>query len=210
MRYMMGKSCIALALVALVLGGCVNLDLGGGKNASALTYYVLNDHGRASPLPSNVSPNPQTLLVLDMQAAGFYDTDGLAYSEHKGTRDYYQYARWAERPGRRLTELIKLRLDRERRFKAVVGDGQVSADWLLETRLLECYHDAANPPGAAVIVLSADVVDLTTHNLIAHRLFRVSGQIDSFDAAGAHAGFDRATTQLLDELSDWLAAQPST
>jgi cholesterol transport system auxiliary component len=195
----------SLVLVAtLTLTGCINLGL-GNKEAPAVTNYVLEDLGRAGV---NHASRPLVLVVLDTQTTSFYDTDGMAYGDSDGTRSYYQYARWTERPGKRLTDLLTLRLEKENLFKAVVGDGLVKGDWLLETELLEFFHDAAHPPGKACITLRADVIDLATHTLIGYRIFRISEDLARFDAAGAHQGFDRATTRLLDELADWLAALP--
>jgi cholesterol transport system auxiliary component len=190
--------------MALALTACINL--GVDKNAPPVTHFVLEDLGRTAPAHA---PRPLTLVVLDTQIAAFYDTDGLAYSDKAGTRSYYQYAHWTERPGKRFSELLSLRLGRENLYAAVVANGQVRGDWLLETELLEFYHDATRPPGAAQILLRADVVDLATHNLVGHKLFRISADLASFDAAGAHEGFNRATTRLLDDLLDWLTTLPA-
>ncbi len=190
--------------IALALSACINL--GVDKNAPAVTPFVLEDLGRTAPAHT---PRQLTLVVLDAQAPAFYDTDSLAYSDRTGTRSYYQYARWTERPGKRFTELLNLRLERENLYAAVVGDGQVRGDWLLETELLEFYHDATHPPGKAKILLRADVVDLDTHKLVGHKLFSASADLVSFDAAGAHEGFTQSTTHLLDDLMDWLITLPA-
>ena len=201
----LGRAGIAL-FAMLALSGCINLGL-GNKDAPAVTNYVLEDLGRTA---EEHTPKPLVLTVLDTQTTSFYDSDGIAYSDGDGTRSYYQYARWTERPGKRMTDLLTLRLDREKLFKAIAGDGQVRGDWLLEMELLEFYHDASHPPGKARITLSADVVDLTRHTLVGHKLFSVSQDLASFDAAGAHQGFDQATTRLLNDLVDWLASLPGS
>ncbi|HYP69167.1 MAG TPA: ABC-type transport auxiliary lipoprotein family protein [Thiobacillaceae bacterium] len=194
----------AALFVALALSACINL--GVDKDAPPVTHFVLEDLGRTVPAHT---PRPLTLVVLDTQVSAFYDTDGMAYSDQAGTRSYYKYARWTERPGRRFTELLNLRLGRENLFAAVVGGGEVRGDWLLETELLEFYHDAASPPGKARMLLRADVVDLATRKLVGHKLFSASADLSSYDAAGAHEGFTRATTQLLSDLIDWLGALPA-
>jgi cholesterol transport system auxiliary component len=190
--------------IALALSACISL--GVDKNAPPVTHFVLEDAGRTVPAHT---PRPLTLVVLDTQAPAFYDTDSLAYSDQTGTRSYYRYARWTQRPGKRFTELLNLRLERENLFGAVVGDGQVRGDWLLETELLEFYHDATHPPGKATILLRADVIDLPTRKLVGHKVFSASADLASFDAAGAHKGFNQATTRLLDDLMDWLINLPA-
>jgi cholesterol transport system auxiliary component len=203
-----GKWALAgiMVCLSLALSGCINFGL-GNKDAPPVTNYVLGDLGRAAVTHTT---RPLTLVVLDTQATAFYDTDGLAYSDGAGTRAYYQYARWTERPGKRLTDLITLRLDKENLFRAVVGDGQVKGNWLLETELLEFYHDASQPPGSTKAMLRVDVVDLANHTLIGHKLFSVNESLASFDANGAHQGFDQTTTRLLDDLMDWLATLPGS
>ena len=193
-----------IALIALTLSACINL--GVDKNAPPVTNFVLEDLGRTAPPHA---PRPLTLVVLDTQASAFYDTDALAYSDRAGTRSYYQYARWSERPGKRFTELLDQRIARENIFAAVTGNGQVRGDWLLETQLLEFYHDATKPPGRTRIVLRADVIDLATHKLVGQKLFRADADLTSYDAAGAYQGFTQSTTRLLDDIVDWLAALPA-
>ncbi len=203
-RSMAGMARPASALLmALALSACINL--GVDKDAPPVSNFVLEDLGRTAP---SHTPRPLTLVVLDTQATAFYDTDGLAYSDQPGTRSYYQYAHWTERPGKRFTDLLSLRLERENLFTAVVRDGQVRGDWLLETQLLEFYHDATRVPGKARVLLQADVVNLATHGLMAHKLFSVDADLASFDAAGAHVALNRATTHLLDDMMDWLASLP--
>jgi cholesterol transport system auxiliary component len=194
----------SVLLIALSMAACINLE--GDKNAPPATHFVLEDLGRAAPIHTR---RPLTLVVLDTQVGAFYDTDSLAYSDQTGTRSYYQYARWTERPGKRFTELLKLRLEKEDLYAAVVENGPVRGDWLLETQLLDFYHDATTRPGKARVLLQADVVDLVTHKLVGHKLFSASADLSSYDAAGAHQGFNRSTTQVLDDLLDWLATLPA-
>jgi cholesterol transport system auxiliary component len=191
-------------LMALALTACINF--GVDKNAPPVSHFVLEDLGRTA---TSHTPRPLTLAVLDTQVTAFYDTDGLAYSDQSGTRSYYQYAQWTERPGKRFTDLLNLRLGRENLYAAVVRDSQVRGDWLLETQLLEFYHDATRSPGKAQILLQADVVDLVTHGLVAHKLFSVGADLASFDAAGAHDALNQATTHLLDDMMDWLISLPA-
>ncbi|MGO9445982.1 MAG: ABC-type transport auxiliary lipoprotein family protein [Thiobacillaceae bacterium] len=197
-----GKAALG-GILLLLVSGCINLGIGGNKDTPAITNFVLDDLGR--PAVSR-TPKPLTLVVLDTQASAFYDADALAYSDRRGTRAYYQYAHWTERPGTRLTDLITLRLDREPLFTTVVGDTDVRGDWSLETELLEFYHDATQRPGEVRVELSADVVDLASHTLVGHKLFSVTDALATYDAAGAHDSFNRATTRLLSELTDWLAS----
>lgn len=197
-------------LPILVLAGCVNFGLAQQDDPRAIVYYVLEDGGR--PPAAAVAPLPRTLLLADTAAAAFYDTDGMAYSNEPGTRGYYQFARWSERSGKRFTDLLLARLERERIFNAVAQSGSnVRGDLLLTTEILDLHHDAAKPPGNVRMVLRAELIDLKTRTLLARKTFSETVAVPTFNAAGAHKAFNRAATLTLDGLADWLkevAKQP--
>lgn len=189
-------------LGALLLTGCVNL--GDFKDTPAITYYVLEDSGHAERA---ARADPRTLLVLEPQTATFYDTTNLAFSRAPGTRGQYQFAHWTQRPGMRFGELLRARLDAWGGFASVAGAGsQVRGELLLDTRLVEFYHDAATPPGRVRVVLDAELVDLQTRRLVARKRFAREVAAQSHDAQGAAAAFDSAVALTLDDLTGWLAA----
>lgn len=186
----------------LALSGCVNLGLGGDKDAPPIIYYVLEDAGRTTPMPA---PSSLNLLMADTEAGAFYDTDDMAFSNQPGTRGYYLFARWSERPGKRFTDLLLGRLEREKIFMTVTQSGSnTRGDWLLATEIIELYHDAAQQPGSVRMELRAEVVSLNTRTLLARRTFTQSVAVTSYDAAGAHKAFNEAATRTLNEMADWL------
>jgi len=193
--------------LALALSGCVNLGLGNDKDAPEIVYYVLEDAG--DPRPAAASA-PLTLLVADTAAAAFYDTDGMAFSRQPGTRGYYQFARWSERSGKRFTDLLLARLEREKIFSAVAqAAGGVRGNWLMTAEILDFYHDATQQPGAVKMQVRAEVVDLKTRTLVSRKTFTQSVAVSSYDAAGAYKGFNTAATRTLDEMADWLKNLPA-
>lgn len=197
---------LAWLIPVLALSGCVNLGLGGDKDTPNIVYYVLEDAGRAPPAAASA---PLTLLVADTAAAAFYDTDGMAFSRQPGTRGYYQFARWSERSGKRFTDLMLARLERERIFSAVAQSASgVRGDWLLTAEILDFYHDAAQQPGAVKMEFRAEVVDLKTRTLLARKTFTQSVAVSSYDAAGAYKAFNEAATRTLDEMTGWLKNLP--
>ncbi len=188
--------------LALTLSGCVNLGLGGDKDAPSIIYYVMEDAGRTI---SAAAPAPHSVLMADTQAGSFYDTDDMAFSNQPGTRGYYLFARWTERPGKRFSDLLLGRLEREKIFAAVAQSGSnTRGDWLLTTEILDFYHDAAKQPGTARMELRAEVIDLNTRTLLARRTFTQSVPVSSYDAAGAHKAFNEAVTLTLNDVGDWL------
>lgn len=199
-----GFAGVALAMLATAstLSGCVSL--GDSADTPAAVCYVLNDSAPAAAAtqsPATVTP----LRVLDTTTGSFYDTDRLVFSRSADTRGHYQFARWTERPGRRFADLMRARLDHQGGWNVSAGDGHVRADWLLDTELVEFYHDAASNPGQVRLVLRADLVDTRQRKLLGRRVFEQQVALASYDAAGAAQASSQAVSRVLDDLTGWLA-----
>jgi len=163
--------------------------------------------GDSDPLraKARVESYAPTLLVLDTATGGFYDTEQLIFSRSAGTRGQYQFARWTERPGKRFAELMRVRLDRQGAWHVSAAGGYVRGDMLLDTELIEFYHDAVSQPGQVRLVLRAELVDLKQRKLLGRRVFEQQVALATFDAAGAAQASSQAVSQALDELTAWLA-----
>jgi cholesterol transport system auxiliary component len=226
----LNSAAAGLALLALSasLTGCISL---GASSAPAVVYYVLNDaapaapatpppatalkdssqyppEGYSDPLRSKerVESYAPTLVVLDTGAGGFYDTDQLIFSRSADTRGQYQFARWTERPGKRFADLMRARLDRQGIWHVSAGGGYVRSDLLLDTELVEFYHDATRDPGQMRLVLRAELVDMKQRKLLGRRVFEQQVPLASYDAAGAAQASSQAVGRVLDDLSVWLAS----
>lgn len=199
------KTLLLAFMLSATLGGC--FSLGTNKNVPIVTYQ-LRDSVSVTP---SAQPNPRTLLILPTSSNPFYDTESMAFSRAPDTRGLYQFARWTERPARRLSSLLLTRLDAQHAFASVAQAGSgVKGDWLLDTELLAFYHDAVTAPGSVRVALRADVVDVRSRSLIARKRFEVSVPAASYDAAGAAQAFNLATSTLLDQVSSWLQTLPMT
>ncbi|MHB0917772.1 MAG: ABC-type transport auxiliary lipoprotein family protein [Thiobacillus sp.] len=195
------KAALVLAALSLVLTGCINL--GEKTKIPAVVYYVLNDPVPATD-PAPLRADAQTLLVLDTTTGSFYDTDQLVFSSSDGTRGQYQFARWTERPGKRFADLMRTRLDRQGAWNVSAAGGYVRGDMLLDTELVEFYHDAASEPGQMRLVLRAELVDLKQRALLGRRMFEQQVPLTTYDAAGAAQAANLAVSRVLDALSAWL------
>ncbi|MBU1263462.1 MAG: PqiC family protein [Gammaproteobacteria bacterium] len=195
------KSALVLAALSLVLTGCVNF--GEKTKIPAVVYYVLNDSAPATD-PAALRADALTLLVLDTTTGSFYDTDQLVFSSAAGTRGQYQFARWTERPGKRFADLMRTRLDRQGAWNVSAAGGYVRGDMLLDTELVEFYHDAASEPGQMRLVLRAELVDLKQRALLGRRVFEQQVPLTTYDAAGAAQAANLAVSRALDALSAWL------
>ncbi|HQS80816.1 MAG TPA: ABC-type transport auxiliary lipoprotein family protein [Thiobacillus sp.] len=195
------KAALVFAALSLVLTGCINL--GEKTKIPAVVYYVLNDPVPATD-PAPLRADAQTLLVLDTTTGSFYDTDQLVFSSSAGTRGQYQFARWTERPGKRFADLMRTRLDRQGAWNVSAAGGYVRGDMLLDTELVEFYHDAASEPGQMRLVLRAELVDLKQRALLGRRMLEQQVPLTTYDAAGAAQAANLAVSRVLDALSAWL------
>lgn len=189
----------ALSLLAgLIVSGCVRLPSPG----QPVTYHVLTDPGPIVPAPRTLAG---TLLVREMDAPGLYQASNPVFSRSPGTRTYYQFARWSEPPAKRLTWLIRQRLEAARAFEVVspLGGG-VRGDYQLNTRLVDFYHDASTPPGVALLIVEAELVRRSDARLIARRMFVGQAPAATHDAQGATDAMGRAANQVIDALTLWL------
>jgi len=196
------KTRLSLMVLVLALGGCVNF--GQSANAPGVVYYVLNDAEPAAA-PTPAPADAPTLRVLDTTTGGFYDSDQLVFSRTAGTRGQYQFARWTERPGRRFAELLRTRLDRLGRYRVAPAGGVVRGDLMLDTRLVEFYHDATSEPGQVRLELRAELVDLKQRRLLGRHTFEQKVPLTTYNAAGAAQASNLAVSRVLDDVSAWLA-----
>lgn len=188
-----------ILLLAIMLSGCVNL---GGETRPNTTYILLDT--RSAQVAA--VPQPQTLMVATTRSNGYDDNDKLVFSRTANTRGVYQLARWSERPSSRLSELLFSRLMNSRIYtNTVPEDSDVTAERLLTTELLSFYHDASTQPGQVRVRMRATLYDNQQHVLISQRVFEQSAAVKTYDAAGAAAAFNLASTVLLDDVVSWLA-----
>lgn len=189
----------AATLFASILGGCAL----PGEPPRAVSFYVLTDPG---PVQKSPATHPATLLVREMETAPFYQNDNIAFSRSPGTRGQYQYARWTEPTGRRLTWMLRQRLETAGAFAVVAPQGSgVLGELQLNTRLIDFYHDAHGSPGAAILILEADLVQRNNGQLLGRRSFVAQVAAETFDATGAADAMGRAANQVMDEMVTWLA-----
>ena len=169
----------AIVAVLLLLGGCFP-----SGTREAARYFILDPGGgRQAAVAVRVTPTT---------AESFYDTQDIVYSRAPGTRAYYQFSHWTERPQRAVFEALAAR------FPAG------AAGPILDTRLREIYHDAAERPGTARIALTAELLDASSRRTIARRTFERAAPAASYDAPGAVSAMRLALGALLDDVVAWV------
>ena len=187
-----------LAALAIFIAGCFSTG-----TRESQRYYVLEvPAGKQSAAKST---RTSTLLVAPTTIASFYDTQDIVYSRSPGTRAYYQFNSWTERPSRTIHVLLVERLERSGAFRNVAeARSGVEGDLVLSTHIQEMYHDAVAAPGSAQVTLSAELARAGRAAPIARRTFNSSAQAASYDAQGAVKAFSEALGPLLDDLAAWV------
>lgn len=186
--------------MAAALAGCGSL---GPQEPQR--YYVLD----AAPAKAAAATTPRAsaLLVAPTTASSFYETQEIVYSRAPGVRAYYQYHTWAERPGRRMTELLVMRLERAGLFKTVASAvSGVQGSLVLNTHLAEFYYDAVTSPGSVKVTITVELMDSGRRELLARRTFDRSAAVATYDAPGAVQAFSSAVAAILDDITAWVDA----
>jgi cholesterol transport system auxiliary component len=190
---------LTLGLLALSLGGCALLP---GTTRQPVTHYILTDPG---PLVFGAYTHPGVLLLREMDVPAFYQVPRLAYSNEAGTRSHYEYARWSEPIGQRLTWLLRQRIEAAKVFDSVASLGSgVLGDYQINTRLVDFFHESATPPGVVLLVLEVELIQRDSARLIGHRLFVSQIPVARHEAAAAADAMGIAANQVIDELILWL------
>lgn len=187
-------ACSAAALAA----GCLS-----SSERAFQRYYVLEASGVQAAQAK--TPRASTLLVAPTTASSFYETQDIVYSRIPGTRAYYQFHAWTERPGRAVGELLVAHLERRGSFKAITrATSGIQGELILETHLSEFYHDASADPGSIRVSLTAELIDPVRRVLVARRTFTRSAPAVTYDAPGAVQAFNKAIGAMLDDVSAWV------
>lgn len=195
----------AVTLLAATVCGCSSIT---GGDVPPPTFFVWRDVGESAPA---AQASPRTLLVAPTATATFYDSQRIAFSREAGTRGQYEFAAWTERPGKRFDVLLLERLDRRNAFARVASTTSgAGGDVLLAASILDIYHDAAAPRGAARLRVTVELTDRGARTLLARRTFEQEAPVDPANAAAAVAGLNAAVARLLDELVPWVEGTAAT
>ena len=114
----------------------------------------------------------KVLLVSSGAMPGLYDSDRMVFSADGRSRSYFQFGNWSERPAQSLLLLAETRLARSKRFREVASSTSgVRGDLLLSLRLDELYLDASAEPGQVKLIVTAELIDWRSRQLLARRGF---------------------------------------
>lgn len=196
------RSARAVAVASLLLAGCVSVGV-GTADSPGITYYVLEDARPAGE--KSAAAAKETLAVQSLGADPLTDSTSMLYSQRAGERGVYQLAAWTERPTRRLPQLALQRLQARGAFAAVTQLGQpVATDWLLTLTVEQMFHDVTRTPGAAQLVVRAELIDRRQRAPSASTVFSAAPAVAQANAAAAATAFSEAAAEVIDRLAVWV------
>jgi ABC-type uncharacterized transport system auxiliary subunit len=171
-----------LAIVAFAAGlaGCAALG-----ERQPHRYFVLEPRCTETAAPASALVTPAATT-----AASFYDTQDIVYSRAAGTRGYYQFNHWTERPQHAIHAALAQRYGS-------------AGPYILATHVAEIYHDAAQAPGESRITVVAELTERAHRTLVARSSFTCAVPARSHDAPGAVAAFDEAVGCVVGQIATW-------
>lgn len=175
--------------------------------------------GPVATAPSDRRAHLPPLALADVEAPGLPEGSNavlyrLAYADAQQLRPYSQ-ARWSQPPAQLLQQRLREQLG-QRRAILKADDGAAQArdaaqggrlPAVLRVELEEFSHlFASASDSAGVVRLRATVVDLTLGGeaLRGQRVFTVRTPARSADAAGGVAALADASTQVAQEVAEWV------
>jgi ABC-type uncharacterized transport system auxiliary subunit len=192
------------ATSAPLLGACVNL--GVGNEATPQRQFVLQDAGLAAQ--ARMVQQVPALLVQILPSSAAAETLSMAYAPRADELAFYQFATWADRPVRRIPQLLVQRLE-VAGVAAAAGElgGPLTGDWLLTLRIDHLAHEMATPPGAGRVQVTAELYNRRQPGRVARQRLDASAPVASADSAAAATALSVALGRVFDALLTWLQAE---
>ena len=191
---------IPTVIILSFLNAC---SLIGPRETGAKTYYVLQTPD--CPAGDKSTALPGAVLIADTLASRLINSQRILFSRDSLTRGLYQFAFWLESPAARFPSLLLAKLECSPVFETQTRNATLAkADYLLNTELLEFYHDVSSHPSFARVKLRAELLDLHSRTIRSSLNISRDIQLEHADAANAAIGFNQATAQILAEITSWL------
>ena len=147
-----------LAMGLIVMAGC-----GGGKIPR--THYYLLDVPAPAPRPRD--PAPYSLAVMPFKVPDQLEQDRIVYRPSGVELDFYEYHRWAQRPGPTLTAALASRLRSQNLFSGVsIYDGHTKTDYVLRPRLERLEEVDSSSSVTVRVELGAEMIETKTNRTV--------------------------------------------
>ncbi len=193
----------ASVCAAVLLAGCINLEVGGKAGRADLAYFDLAGGQAASP--GGATPRAIALRSVDVVAPTWLDVPAmqyrLAYADPARRASFIE-SRWAAPPPELLQQVLRRQLSgAESRGAPGPCRLQIEVD-----EFVQVFDSPQSSSGLielrAALLARADAP-------VARKTFRASRPAQSADARGGVAALAAATGDLATAIRDWLDASGS-
>lgn len=197
----------AIALVALLLGGC-GATLWPERAPLPALYTLDAGSGGALPAAHVASGRPIVAVTTPAAAPGF-DTTAVVYQRRPQQIEHFATARWVEPPALMLAPLIVGALERSGAFAAVVpAAAGTLADLRLDTEVVRLQQQFDTAPSRVRLTLRAVLVDVARRRVVATGEFDRVVDAASDDPYGGVVAAQRAAQQVLGDVAAFAAQRP--
>ena len=188
------------ACAALLLAGCINLEVGGKAGRTDLAYFDLAGGQAASP--GGATLRAIALRSVDVVAPTWLDVPAMQYRLAYADPASFIESRWAAPPPELLQQVLRRQLSgAESRGAPGPCRLQIEVD-----EFVQVFDSPQSSSGLielrAALLARADAP-------VARKTFRASRPAQSADARGGVAALAAATGDLATAVRDWLVASGS-
>jgi cholesterol transport system auxiliary component len=191
-----------VTLLAVALHGCTL----GPVEQNAPHTFLLNPDVAVKKISANPKrPDPLILLVSQPTAQAGFETTRMAYLLRPHEVSYYAFNQWADTPARMFAVLLTQTMERTGLWHAVVqAPSAVKADYRLDCDNLVLEQQFFSRPSRLRVAMRALLIDNKRQNVLNARNFEFFEAAPSEDAYGGVLAANRAATQLLEQIAEWV------
>jgi len=193
----------AVVLLITLVGGCAVLN---PSETTPPTFYSL-DNAAAEPAVSrqtsmNLSKTAPTLIINPVHAVSGFDSQRIIYVREPHRLEYYAFNKWVDTPARMVTPLIIAALESRGIFRAVIlTPSAASGDLRLDTEIICLQQEVGTHPSRVRFSLRAYIVDSTTREVLAARVFEAVVIVKNEDPYGVVVAANHAVQAVLQQLA---------
>ena len=207
MRNIMRNNFVVAPVVVFLLVATLHGCTIGPAEKDAPRTYLLNPEIPAK----NFSANPKRtdsliLLISQPKARAGFETPRMAYLLRPHEVSYYAFNQWADTPARMFAVLLTQTMERTGLWHAVVqAPSAAKADYRLDCDNLVLEQQFFSRPSRLRVAMRALLIDHKRQNVLGTRNFEIFEAAPSEDAYGGVLAANRAATQLLEQLAEWVS-----
>lgn len=196
---------VLISICCLWLGGCTSFFR---VERRKVDHYVLAASQKSGDdgIAVNAHPVNKVMVVNATTAPEALNGSRILFARDVNRRGHYQYAAWLEPPAQSFYRLLLHQLRETPLFRDVLAyNSLLDGDYLLNSSILEMYHDVTSPLGLVRIRVDFEFIDLNAGKVVDRLEVVKAVSASTNDADGAVLAFNKAISEVLLDLKAWLA-----